>query len=267
MSDLPSKKSKKNEAPDPRPTTVARPGSAEVRFPPPEPLVERLLRRAIDVVFSVLVLVGSAPVIAVLAILVRLDSPGPAIFRQTRMTRCRRRAGPGRALPAGMPTQADRRKTEMAGRAFRFYKFRTMFVDARQRFPELYAYEYDDDEIDQVRFKVADDPRLTRVGRWLRKTSLDELPNFWNVLRGDITLIGPRPEIPEMSRYYGPADRRIYSVKAGVTGPAQVYGRGELRFRETVEYACAYVDTRSLRSDLKLLLRTIAVVVTRHGAY
>jgi len=248
--------------------TAMRTGAVEAaRSTADEPFIDAAWRRAIDVAFAGTVLIVSAPVMATIAILIRLDSPGPALFRQVRMTRCRRGTGSSDARPTARRSIADRRRTRMAGRPFRFTKFRTMYVDARERFPELYAYEYDEDEIEQMRFKIEDDPRLTRVGRWLRKTSLDELPNFWNVLRGEMTLVGPRPEIPEMSRYYHDKDLRKFSVQAGVTGPAQVCGRGHLRFRETVAFDCAYVDTRSLSSDLTLLVRTIVAVVTRRGAF
>ncbi len=197
--------------------------------------------RLLDIVAGVLGLVVSAPVLVVVAVLIRLDSPGPIIFRQIRV-------GEG-------------------GRLFAFYKFRTMWMDARERFPELYAYDYSEHEIRTMFFKVVHDPRLTRVGRRLRKTSIDELPNLINVIRGDMTLVGPRPEIPEMMRYYTPEQLEKFSVKPGLTGLAQVNGRAVLRFQETIAADLEYVKRRSLRLDMWILWRTLVVVVKRVGAF
>jgi lipopolysaccharide/colanic/teichoic acid biosynthesis glycosyltransferase len=142
-----------------------------------------------------------------------------------------------------------------------------MWVDARERFPELYAYQYSDDEIRAMFFKVVYDPRLTRIGRHLRKTSLDELPNLINVVRGDMTLVGPRPEIPQMVRYYTPEQLKKFSVKPGLTGLAQVNGRAVLRFQETLVADMEYITRRSARFDMWILLRTVYVVFRRVGAF
>ncbi len=222
--------------------------------------IEEGLRRFLDVVAASTVLILTAPLLLLIAMLVRFDSPGPALFRQTRMTRCRRR---GR----GEPRPGERRQEDMAGCPFQFLKFRTMYVDAKQRFPELYDYDYNAEEIEKLYFKLPEDPRLTPVGRWLRRTSLDELPNFWNVLMGDMTLVGPRPEIPEMSPYYGERERAKFAVKAGVTGPAQVSGRGWLTFNETVELDVGYLEDRSLPKDIVLIWRTVVSVLQRRGAF
>jgi lipopolysaccharide/colanic/teichoic acid biosynthesis glycosyltransferase len=171
------------------------------------------------------------------------------------------------ARPPGLGRAVDDPDAWMAGQPFTFFKFRTMHVDARARFPELYAYRYSEEEIRTLKFKLIDDPRLTRFGRWVRRTSIDELPNFLNVLRGDMTLVGPRPEIPEMSRYYTAAQRLKFSVPAGITGPAQVNGRGQLSFQETVAFDLDYVRNRSLRGDLRLLWQTAKAVICGHGAY
>ncbi len=220
------------------------------------------VRRSLDIVISFVALIVSAPLMLMIAIMIKLDSPGPALFRQIRMTGNRRASSPSR-MPAG---STDQRVVQFAGRPFRFYKFRTMYVDARERFPELYAYKYSSEEIKSIKFKVDDDPRVTRVGRWLRKTSLDELPNFWNVLKGDMTLCGPRPEIPEMSPYYSQRQLRKFDVTAGLTGPAQVGGRADLSFQETADIDAAYVDSRSLRGDMMILWKTVLAVVTARGA-
>lgn len=229
---------------------------------PVEPPAQRHVRRLLDIVISLSALIVAAPVMLAIAIIIRLDSPGPALFRQVRMTKDRRNR---RSLSVAIEGP-ERRRVLYAGRPFKFLKFRTMYVDAKERFPELYAYQYSDEEIQTIKFKVSDDPRVTRVGRWLRKTSLDELPNFWNVLVGDMTLCGPRPEIPEMSPYYSHDQLRKFQVQAGLTGPAQVGGRGDLTFQETVDMDAQYVDSRSLKGDLKILWQTVVAVIKQRGA-
>ena len=186
------------------------------------------VRRAFDIVVSLLMLIVACPVMLVLAVMIRATSPGPALFWQQRVGRNRRNGES--ETPHDGP---ERRKDDLGGRLFRFVKFRTMYVDARERFPELYEYKYSPEEVRRLRFKVRKDPRHTKLGRWLRIMTLDELPNFWNTLWGDMTLVGPRPDIPEMARYYRPDQRRIFEVKPGITGYAQVSGRCNLRFRVT----------------------------------
>ena len=200
-----------------------------------------LAARIFSVVVALLVLIVALPIILALIVAIRLDSPGPAVFRQQRL-------GCG-------------------ARPFQFYKFRTMHVDARRRFPELYAYRYSDEELQTLRFKLQEDPRLTRVGTWLRRTSLDELPNLFNVLKGDMNLVGPRPEIPEMLPYYTPAQMAKWSVLPGVTGLAQVYGRAFLRFQDTIAYDLKYVATQSFLLDLKVLWLTMWRVLRGVGAF
>ncbi|HEU0119467.1 MAG TPA: sugar transferase [Bryobacteraceae bacterium] len=187
------------------------------------------------------ILIILSPILCVVGLLVLLDSPGPVLFRQWRV-------GAG-------------------GRLFRFTKFRTYFTDARERFPELYNYSYGEKEIEQVCFKVPNDPRATRVGAWLRQTTLDELPNFWHVLTGHMALVGPRPEIPEMLPHYRDGELRKFTVRPGVTGLAQISGRGNLSFRETVAFDLAYVENQSLLEDLRILLKTAQCVVFRRGAF
>jgi|SRR5579859_1040226 len=198
-------------------------------------------KRVFDLALGSIGLVVSSPIMLALAIIIRLDSPGPAVFRQKRL-------GKG-------------------GRPFTFYKFRTMRIDARTRYPQLYAYSYSPEEIATMYFKVLDDPRLTRFGRHLRKTSLDELPNFINVLRGDMSLVGPRPELPEMLPYYTPQQTMKFSVLPGLTGLAQVTGRAVLTFQETIVADLDYCERRSLWFDVLILLRTIKTVILRVGAF
>ncbi len=142
-----------------------------------------------------------------------------------------------------------------------------MWLDARERFPELYAYKYSEDEIKNLVFKKKEYPRIIPQLHWIRKTSLDELPNFFNVLKGDMTLVGPRPDIPEMIRYYTPEQMKKLSVKPGVTGYAQIHGRGNLGFQETLKEDLLYIEERSLWTDLKVILQTIWACFERDGAY
>lgn len=198
-------------------------------------------QRIFEILFASIVLVLGLPVMLLIALIIRLDSPGPVLFFQQRV-------GKG-------------------GKPFTFVKFRTLYADARTRFPELYAYQYSPEELFELKFKIDDDPRVTRQGTWLRKSSLDELPNFWNVLTGDMALVGPRPEIPEMMRYYRDEMLLKFSVRPGVTGPAQISGRGRLKFYDTVEFDLEYVRKRSVRYDLWVLMQTIKKVVARDGAF
>jgi lipopolysaccharide/colanic/teichoic acid biosynthesis glycosyltransferase len=209
--------------------------------PPALPTSYYLVKRALDIAISALALLLALPVMLALAAIIRLNSPGPALFRQCRVGK--------------------------DGRLFTFYKFRTMWVDARERFPELYAYRYSEHEIGTMYFKQPDDPRLTSFGRWLRTTSLDELPNFVNVLFGQMTLVGPRPEIPQMLPYYSEAQLMKFAVTPGLTGLAQISGRAVLRFQETIAADLEYCRRRSLRFDVWIFVMTIKSIVLRSGAF
>jgi lipopolysaccharide/colanic/teichoic acid biosynthesis glycosyltransferase len=198
-------------------------------------------KRGLDIALSLLFLLLSLPLIPVIAVCVRLDSPGPIIFRQ--------------------------RRVGLGGRVFSFYKFRTMQADARSRFPEMYAYRYTRQQFLDMLLKTPDDPRLTRLGRKLRTTSLDELPNLLNVLRGDMSLVGPRPELPEMVGYYAQEELSKFSVRPGVTGLWQVSGRAILRNGQQLSADVEYVKKRSLRYDLGILVKTAKVVLLRIGAF
>lgn len=191
---------------------------------------------------SALLLLGlSTPLIVLIATLIRIDSEGPIIFSQIRV-------GKNKKL-------------------FRFYKFRTMYKDAKKRYPKLYDYRYTKDEIKRFRFKVPDDPRLTKFGARLRKTSLDELPNLINVIKGEMALIGPRPEIPEMLKYYTKTQMKKFSVRPGITGYAQVHGRGLLTLQETIKFDLDYIKERGFAVNLKILTKTIVVVLRGIGAF
>jgi lipopolysaccharide/colanic/teichoic acid biosynthesis glycosyltransferase len=200
-----------------------------------------MLQRVFDGLISLIALIIFAPLMLLIGVLIRLDSPGPALFFQWRVGQDRR--------------------------PFRFVKFRTLFSDSRVRFPELYAYDYSDEQLAQLQFKTPSDPRVTRVGRWLRDSTLDELPNFWNVLIGEMALVGPRPEIPDMLPYYRGKQIWKFTVLPGVTGLAQVSGRGRLKFLESADLDLQYVRRRTFLYDLKVLVLTIRKVLQRDGAF
>jgi len=200
----------------------------------------RAVMRVLDVLLSLVALVLVLPLMLLIGLVIMIDSPGPAVFRQQRVGR------------NGVP--------------FRFCKFRTMWADARQRFPELYRYDFSVTEVDTMFFKLADDPRLTRFGRILRRTSLDELPNLLNVLAGHMSLVGPRPEIPEMLPYYRSEQLVKFSFRPGLTGLAQVSGRNILSFQQTLSKDLEYVRKRSLSYDVLILLRTPLTVIKMVGA-
>ncbi len=197
--------------------------------------------RLFEIFVAASVLIVTAPVMFWLTYLIRRGTPGPAVFRQNRVA-------------AGLTP-------------FKFYKFRTLYVDAKQRFPELYAYRYSPAEIQELQFKIVNDPRVTPQGQWMRSSTLDELPNFWNVLIGNMALVGPRPEIPEMLPYYEGRLLKKFAVRPGITGLAQISGRGRLSFFETAEYDLEYVENRSLWIDLKILAKTVYKILVRDGAF
>jgi lipopolysaccharide/colanic/teichoic acid biosynthesis glycosyltransferase len=209
------------------------------RFALPDP--RSLVRRIVESAIAAAVLLICFPVMMLVALAIRFNSPGPVLFRHKRVG--------------------------MGGRLFNFVKFRTLYHDARQRFPELYQYQYTPEEIEALAFKVPNDPRVTSIGEWLRRTTLDELPNFWNVVTGDMALVGPRPEIPEMLPYYRDEHLIKFSVPPGVTGLAQISGRGRLRFLETARLDADYAANRSPRLDLRILARTISLVLRQDGAF
>lgn len=214
----------------------------------------------VDWLLAAALLFLSIPLMLVIALIIRLDSPGPVLFRQTRMGQNRRR------LPTAS-TGPERRQQVLLGRPFTFYKFRTMQHNAPELYPDLYDYQQQAADLQHFYFKTSEDPRLTRAGRWLRKTSLDELPNVLNVLKGDIALVGPRPEIPDMVPCYEPWQYLKFQVKPGITGYAQTNGRGLLSFQETVRYDVQYVLDKSWRTDVRVLAKTLWAVIWSFGAF
>ncbi|MGN6202097.1 MAG: sugar transferase, partial [Solirubrobacterales bacterium] len=195
------------------------------------------MKRVMDVAVSSLMLLVLSPLLAGVALWILLDDGRPVFFRQ-------RRAG-------------------KEGAPFTMVKFRTMVKDAEQRLPEL----VDIASLEQPAFKIPDDPRVTRSGRWLRRTSIDELPQLWNVLRGQMSLVGPRPEEESVVALYDERQRSRLAVKPGVTGPMQVYGRSDLTFEERLAMERDYLDNLSLLTDLAILLRTPRALVRGEGAY
>jgi len=206
----------------------------------PNPIGYAIAKRLLDLTVGGVVLVISSPLMLILSVITRLDSPGPAFFRQPRVGR--------------------------GGKVFVFYKYRTMYVDARERWPELYDYSVDPSELQNRHYKYADDPRLTRVGRFLRRTSFDELPNLINVVKGNLSLVGPRPELPEYALLYNRTQQSKFTVKPGATGLAVVEGRNVLSIAEQIEADVEYVRRRSLRLDIEILARTVWVILRRQGA-
>ncbi len=212
--------------------------------PPREPLRAdspgprgRFWKRTLDVSVAALGLVLLAPLIAFLALWVRLDSPGPAFFRQVRIGR--------------------------DGRPFRMVKLRTMIDGADAMRPALRLREGIGDGL----FKLGADPRITKLGARLRAHSLDELPQLWNVLRGDMSLVGPRPLPLDEAFIVGDRFPDRVRVRPGITGPWQIEGRSELPFEEMISLDHAYVANWTLREDLRLLLATAGAVLSRRGAY
>ncbi len=198
---------------------------------------KHVLKRALDITVAALALVAIAVIAVPIAIAIRLDSPGPVLFRQQRVGR--------------------------DGRTFAMLKFRTMHVDAEQQLAALQAQNEGAGPL----FKLRHDPRVTRVGRFLRKHSLDELPQFWNALMGDMSVVGPRPPLPgEATTYDGTAMRRLY-LKPGITGLWQISGRSDLSWEESVRLDLRYVENWSVMQDLMIIFRTARVVVHPAGAY
>lgn len=207
---------------------------------------ERGLKRALDIGFASAVLLIGAPFLLVIALLVRLSSPGPVLFKQVRLGR--------------------------DGRPFDFYKFRSMHHnnddEVHRRFCEEFinGKAHEEDEGRQV-FKMVGDPRITPIGHFLRRTSLDELPQFWNVLRGEMSLVGPRPPICYELEHYQEWHKDRLKVRPGLTGLWQVSGRSQVGFDEMVMLDLHYIKEWSLQLDLRIIARTLPVMMRGDGAY
>ncbi len=201
----------------------------------PDRTVALLLKRLVDIVGATFLLVALSPVTAVLAIAIRLDSKGPILFRQERVG--------------------------LHGRPVMLIKFRSMCADAEEQLQDL----LEDNEINGHAFKLENDPRTTRIGRFLRRSSLDELPQLWNVLRGQMSLVGPRPPLPSEVANYDTWHRRRLSMKPGITGLWQVGARHSPEFDHWVEQDLDYIDRWSLWLDFKIIARTVPAVLSGTG--
>lgn len=200
-------------------------------------LRDQVLKRTMDIVGGIVGCIISIPIIALVAIPLKLESPGPVIFKQRRVGR--------------------------NGRVFYIHKLRSMYVDAEARKKELMAQN----EMNGLMFKMEDDPRITRVGRFIRRTSIDELPQFFDVVRGSMSLVGTRPPTLDEYRQYESHHKRRLSMKPGITGLWQVSGRSDIDdFEEVVKLDVQYIDNWSIWMDIYLLFRTVGVVFDRKGA-
>ncbi len=195
------------------------------------------IKRVFDLILSLILFVILSPVFLLLIIWIKLDSKGEAVFKQTRIG--------------------------LNGKPFTIYKFRTMIKDA----DKMFNRDLNRETLDNFVFQEKEDPRVTKSGKFLRKTSLDELPQLINIIKGDMSLIGPRPEIPDITSLYTDYEKIRLLMKPGVSGLAQVNGRGNLELKETIKYDVAYVENYSLLMDIKIFFKTFKVVLLREGAY
>jgi lipopolysaccharide/colanic/teichoic acid biosynthesis glycosyltransferase len=202
-----------------------------------EPFGYRVSRRLFDLVFGFLILLLVAPVLPLLAVMIRLDSPGPILYRQARV-------GKG-------------------GRGFTFLKFRSMYAGSDRKLDELAMLNEQAGPI----FKMREDPRVTPVGRFLRRSSLDEIPQILNVLKGDMSIVGPRPALPAEVAKYEPWQRRRLEARPGLTCLWQISGRSHIGFEEWMRLDIEYLRTRSMWTDIVILAKTVPAVMARRGAY
>jgi lipopolysaccharide/colanic/teichoic acid biosynthesis glycosyltransferase len=196
-----------------------------------------IIKRGFDIIGSIMFLIVFSPLYLVLAVLVKLEDRGPALFVQRRVGRF--------------------------GEEFAMHKFRSMRVNAEAAFLKLLAHN---EHANGVTFKMKNDPRVTRVGRWLRRFSCDELPQFFNVLKGSMSLVGPRPPTPREVSLYSLADRRRLAVKPGITCLWQVGGRSKIDFPGQVKLDVEYIETAGFWVDMVILVQTVRAVVSGNGA-
>ena len=198
---------------------------------------ELIAKRAMDILGAIVGLILTGLLSIVVVPLIYLESPGPVIFKQTRIG--------------------------LNGRRFRIYKFRSMYMDAEERKKELMAKN----EMNGLMFKMKDDPRITKIGKFIRKTSIDEFPQFLNVLKGEMSLVGTRPPTEDEFLQYEERHKRRLSLKPGITGLWQVSGRSDIQdFEDVVKLDCEYIDNWSLGLDIKILIQTVLVVLGKRGA-
>ncbi|MEK5271466.1 sugar transferase [Aeribacillus sp. FSL K6-8394] len=197
-----------------------------------------LVKRIMDLLGAFLGIILLLPVFIIVAICIKLEDPkGPVFFKQVRVGK--------------------------DGKNFYMYKFRSMVVDAEERLNDLLKYN----EVSGAMFKIKEDPRITKIGKFIRKTSIDELPQLWNVLKGEMSLVGPRPPLPREVAEYTEYDKQRLLVTPGCTGLWQVSGRNDLGFNEMVELDLKYIRERSILYDLKIILKTIKIMIKPNTAY
>ncbi len=195
-------------------------------------------KRLMDIVVSLVMLIALSPLLCITALIIKLMDFGPVFFNQTRIGRY--------------------------GREFVAYKFRSMRVGADKEVEEVVAMSHHENSLS---YKVKKDPRVTWFGRFIRKSSIDELPQLWNVLKGDMSLVGPRPHVHREVDQYSLSDRKRLDVVPGITCIWQISGRADIAFPEQLELDLAYIESQSLWTDIKILLKTIPAVLTAKGAY
>lgn len=198
----------------------------------------RFLKRLFDIGFSFLALLLLSPLFLLVALLIKLEDGGPVLLRQIRVGR--------------------------HGHEFKMYKFRSMIVNAEAKLAELLAQNQ---HATGVTFKIKRDPRITRIGKWLRKFSIDEFPQFFNVLRGDMSIVGPRPCLPREVEHYTLEQRRRLEVTPGLTCLWQIGGRAEIDFAGQVQLDVRYIESQSFLGDLIILIKTVPAVLMSKGAY
>jgi undecaprenyl-phosphate galactose phosphotransferase len=201
------------------------------------------IKRAFDIIFSMLCLIIGAPLFFIIALMIYITSPGSVIYSHPRIGR--------------------------GGKVFRCYKFRSMHLDARERLKEILESDPEMKKEWEQTYKLKKDPRVTAIGTFLRKTSLDELPQFWNVLIGDLSVVGPRPVVrEEVEKYFGIKAYKILSIRPGLTGLWQVSGRSDINcYQKRIALDEYYVDNQSLALDIKLISKTIPAMIHSKGAY
>ena len=213
------------------------PGEEKVYIAPPEKPVYDVCKRVFDLVMSTLALIVLSPIFLIVAIAIKLEDGGPVFYSQIRLTK--------------------------GGREFKMFKFRSMYVDAEKKLDSL----MDRNEMSGPVFKIADDPRITKVGRFIRKTSIDELPQLLNIILGDMSIIGPRPPLPREVAQYTPYQLHRLDVKTGLACFHECEGRSDSHdFDEWVESDLRYIRQRGMLTDIKIILMTIRVVLTGTGA-
>ena len=222
-----------------------------------------LIKRIFDIVISSIVIILTLPLMVLITFLIKLDSFGPAIFKQMRVGVNRRKSHAGAHSLKKIGLVSERRKNDLGGKPFTMYKFRSMVQEAEALLPCLVNLG----SLKEPVYKFQDDPRVTRFGKFLRKSSLDELPQLFNVFIGDMSLVGPRPEASKIVELYGEEHKRRLETVPGITGLQQIKCRGTKSMKERLKYDLTYIKHRSLLLDFWILFMTVFSVILGKGAY